>query len=47
LSEGTQLPDGADYMKKKVFAHKSVHNAIPTSVLTLDDFGGRSDALGG
>jgi hypothetical protein len=37
----------ADHDAKKVAVHSSHDDAAPASELTLDDFGGRSDALGG
>jgi hypothetical protein len=36
-----------DYDTKKVAVHSSADDAAISNELTLDDFGGRSDALGG
>jgi hypothetical protein len=39
--------DDADYLENKVVAERSPGHTVLVPVLTLDDFGGRSDALGG
>jgi hypothetical protein len=47
LGHGNSPADDATCNQQKADVGKSVERAAVVRVLTLDDFGGRSDALGG